>query len=248
MPTSSREASTKRSHSIRRWNSKSATKMSSPLIDRTNTQKSAYSTTTAATATSSFLPELYSTPPMPTFQKPDMPTQTPVRKGAVAQEENATPTRSSGYVPRKPHANPQNQAQGLAPVQDTDSPLRIPDRTTSAAIRPVVTISQQDRIGETPPLPRSWTAKHDRAICVLDARNYSLTASIAKMRRTFPELRGTLTPAMVDKRLRQLDQDVEIDYWRIGLRREEEGRSPEGKGEASAAAERGGPVLGLRVG
>lgn len=39
-----------------------------------------------------------------------------------------------------------------------------------------------------------------------------------KLRRTFPALTGTvLTGAMVDKRLRQLDQDVEIDYWRIGL-------------------------------
>lgn len=35
------------------------------------------------------------------------------------------------------------------------------------------------------------------------------------MRRVYPELRGTLTPLMIDKRLRILDQNVELDYWRI---------------------------------
>lgn len=38
------------------------------------------------------------------------------------------------------------------------------------------------------------------------------------MRRVYPELRGTLTPLMIDKRLRILDQNVELDYWRISHR------------------------------
>ena len=38
------------------------------------------------------------------------------------------------------------------------------------------------------------------------------------MRRVYPELRGTLTPLMIDKRLRILDQNVELDYWRINRR------------------------------
>jgi hypothetical protein len=53
---------------------------------------------------------------------------------------------------------------------------------------------------------------------LLDSRNYSHSAIVAKLRRVFPELRGTLTPLMIDKRLRILDQNVELDYWRINHR------------------------------
>ncbi|KAK5137110.1 hypothetical protein LTR08_001119 [Meristemomyces frigidus] len=74
-----------------------------------------------------------------------------------------------------------------------------------------------DRMEETPPLPDGWSATHDRAICVLDARNYPISTIVARVRRAFPWLQGVLTTAMVDKRLRQLDQDIEIDYWRVGL-------------------------------
>lgn len=35
-------------------------------------------------------------------------------------------------------------------------------------------------------------------------------------------MRGILTPAMIDKRLRQLDQDVSIVYWRDALSRSDE--------------------------
>lgn len=79
--------------SLHRWNSKSTgTQTAMPLVDRTNTQRTQRSTTTAATATSSFLPELNSTPPMPTFQKPDMATPSPMCN-VKKQEENTTPTR-----------------------------------------------------------------------------------------------------------------------------------------------------------
>lgn len=75
-----------------------------------------------------------------------------------------------------------------------------------------------DRFLDLPPLPDTWTTQHDRAICLLDSRNYSHAAIVAKLRRVFPELRGTLTPLMIDKRLRILDQNVELDYWRISNR------------------------------
>lgn len=75
-----------------------------------------------------------------------------------------------------------------------------------------------DRFLDLPPLPEAWTTQHDKAICLLDSRNYSHPAIVAKLRRVFPELRGTLTPLMIDKRLRILDQNVELDYWRINHR------------------------------
>jgi hypothetical protein len=75
-----------------------------------------------------------------------------------------------------------------------------------------------DRFLDLPPLPEAWTMEHDRAICWLDSRNYSHPHIVDKMRRVYPELRGTLTPLMIDKRLRILDQNVELDYWRINRR------------------------------
>ena len=53
---------------------------------------------------------------------------------------------------------------------------------------------------------------------MLDAKNYSHPAIVAKLRRVFPELRGTLTPLMIDKQLRILDQNVELHYWRTNHR------------------------------
>lgn len=89
------------------------------------------------------------------------------------------------------------------------------------------------RFPATPALPPSWTTVHDRAICVLDACDYSLNATVKKLRSAFPELAGSvLTAVMVDKRLRTLDQNPSIDFFRIGLehllltRDDEEGISP----------------------
>jgi hypothetical protein len=75
-----------------------------------------------------------------------------------------------------------------------------------------------DRFLDLPPLPDAWNVQHDKAICLLDSRNYSHATIVAKLRRVFPELQGTLTPLMIDKRLRILDQNVELDYWRINYR------------------------------
>lgn len=119
----------------------------------------------------------------------------------------------------------QNKLSTFSSPHQPSIPARRPDSDTLPAdpwpifepdnIGPTLAV---DRVEETPPLPPTWTTQHDRAICVLDARNYPLESIVIKLRRTFPALTGTvLTGAMVDKRLRQLDQDVEIDYWRIGL-------------------------------
>ena len=37
---------------------------------------------------------------------------------------------------------------------------------------------------------------------------------VAKIKDFFPETKGVLSSAMVDKRLRQLDQIPEVDFWR----------------------------------
>jgi hypothetical protein len=37
---------------------------------------------------------------------------------------------------------------------------------------------------------------------------------VTKLKSSYPELKGMLTTAMVDKRIRQLDQQPEIDYFR----------------------------------
>ncbi|KAF1353360.1 hypothetical protein BDV97DRAFT_396200 [Delphinella strobiligena] len=74
------------------------------------------------------------------------------------------------------------------------------------------------RFPATPAFPPSWTRVHDRAICVLDACGYSLDRNIRKLKSAFPELaRAVLTPAMIDKRLRTLDQDLNVDFFRLGL-------------------------------
>ncbi|KAK6003947.1 hypothetical protein QM012_008797 [Aureobasidium pullulans] len=74
------------------------------------------------------------------------------------------------------------------------------------------------RFPPTPPLPKEWNGVHDHAMCVLDTCNYSLNAIVKKLRSAFPELaKSPLTPTMVDKRLRVLDQNLDIDYFRTGL-------------------------------
>lgn len=76
------------------------------------------------------------------------------------------------------------------------------------------------RLPPTPPLPGNWTIVHDRAICVLDACGYSVSETVKKLHSAFQELAGqVLTPPMIDKRLRMLDEDIEVDYFQIGLNR-----------------------------
>lgn len=196
------------SGSVRRWKNKSASSArtavlqqqpATPLRDRTNTMKTSSATSASGYGNNtSFLPELNSTPPMPTFQKPAVPM--PMPRSAAPRP----PAQISRYNSlRRP------DSEALPPISDPGRLLGNPGTKVGPAL--------VDRVEETPPLPGGWTEQHDRAICVLDARNYPLHAIVMKVRRTFPGLRGLLTPGMVDKRLRQLDQNVEIDYWRVGL-------------------------------
>lgn len=100
--------------------------------------------------------------------------------------------------------------------------------TACGKARASTTTALKDRIGDTPPLPEAWNHRHDKALCVLEFRNYSYNAMVSKMRRAYPELEGVLTSTAIEKRLRQLDQDVEIKYWQEAIEamdREEEKRS-----------------------
>ncbi|KAI4802535.1 hypothetical protein E4T45_11194 [Aureobasidium sp. EXF-8846] len=90
-----------------------------------------------------------------------------------------------------------------------------PSSSSESSASPEVTVY---RPLPTPPLPKEWNGTHDHAMCVLDTCNYSLNAIVKKLRTAFPELsKAPLTPNMVDKRLRVLDQNPDIDYFRTGL-------------------------------
>ncbi|KAI6946963.1 hypothetical protein KC355_g14960 [Hortaea werneckii] len=208
------------SGSVRRWRNRSTASTaasgivspSTPLhsTGRSNTMKTS-STVNCTTTTTTFLPELTSTPPMPTFQKPSLlPSPGKEIFSREAKENNIPHHHHSITLTPPDHSSP--QPPHLPPIADPGRLL-----TTPATPKPNPVLV--DGLEETPPLPNSWTQRHDRAICVLDAKGYSLHTIVSHLRRNFPrELRGSiLTPAMVDKRLRVLDQDVEIDYWRVGL-------------------------------
>ncbi|KAI7621394.1 hypothetical protein KC343_g8038 [Hortaea werneckii] len=206
------------SGSVRRWKNRSTASTtgsgigspSTPLHGggRSNTMKT--SSTLNCTNTTTFLPELTSTPPMPTFQKPSLlpsPRQEPLTR--ETKENKLPPHHSFSLTPSPTHDT--RPAPQLLPIADPGRLLTTPGPKP----HPVFV----DGVEETPPLPTGWTQHHDRAICVLDAKGYSLPTIVNHLRKSFPrDLRGSvLTPAMVDKRLRVLDQDVEIDYWRVGL-------------------------------
>jgi hypothetical protein len=142
------------------------------------------------------------------FPNPSSLPPTPPRKNSPGgDKENAPPIRCT--------------SSNSAPLVSNSSNSKVQSRIPDSPKRPRIfhtTSIFNDRFLDLPQLPDSWTTQHDRAICLLDSRNYSHSAIVAKLRRVFPELRGTLTPLMIDKRLRILDQNVELDYWRINHR------------------------------
>ena len=71
-----------------------------------------------------------------------------------------------------------------------------------------------DRPAETPPLPKEWNRDHDLAICYMERCCICVPDIVKNIKQSYPEIKGTLSSAMVDKRLRQLDQQPEIDYFR----------------------------------
>lgn len=214
-----RERTTDSAKALRRWGSKthaSSSKMSTPLRERTNTTTLAPDT--PATGSTTFLPEMHSTPPMPTFQKPSMGTPAPLERSE--DTGNAEPSLPHRDMSRRPWPMA-GAASTCAAHRENFSRGRAVHTTTPLT----------DRLPDTPALPSHWGPQHDRAICILDARNYNHAAIVLKVRRAFPELHGMLTPAMVDKRLRQLDQNVYIDYWAVGLAKSDKQQTEQSVGQ-----------------
>ena len=138
---------------------------------------------------------------MNAFPNPSSLPPTPPRKNSPSSDkENVPPPRCT--------------SSNSAPLLSSKVKGRVPESPKRPRIFHTTSIFN-DRFLDLPPLPESWTTEHDRAICWLDSKNFSHPTIVAKMRRVYPELRGTLTPLMIDKRLRILDQNVELDYWRI---------------------------------
>ncbi|KAI5210494.1 hypothetical protein E4T39_00036 [Aureobasidium subglaciale] len=146
-----------------------------------------------------------------------------------------TPPSSSKLASRTPTPVPECPPPALtssSTVNNLAVPSNVPSTIQTSmskhsfsardASSPNSTLSASDtttyRFPPTPPLPAQWNSTHDHAMCVLDTCNYSLNAIIKKLRSAFPELlTSPLTQAMIDKRLRVLDQNPEIDYFRTGL-------------------------------
>jgi hypothetical protein len=146
-----------------------------------------------------------------------------------------TPPRKNSPVPSTCSSNKENHPPPPAPPPRCTSSSSAPilgstsrrpngseaEPSSVSPRRPRIfhtTSIHNDRFLDLPPLPDAWSVQHDKAICLLDSRNYSHATIVGKLRRVFPELQGTLTPLMIDKRLRILDQNVELDYWRINYR------------------------------
>ncbi|OQN99547.1 hypothetical protein B0A48_14689 [Cryoendolithus antarcticus] len=134
----------------------------------------------------------------------------PIRSRTPHDKENIAP--DSPLLPDLPTTVSFDVSKGKKPIRPAVPRPASPPRARVFHTTSIV----NDRFFDVLPLPQAWTQQHDRAICVLDSRNYSPLAIVSKLRRVFPELIGTLTPLMIEKRLRILDQNVEIDYWRIG--------------------------------
>ena len=153
-----------------------------------------------------------STPPevrVSAFPSPllPIPTRKPTPGPGLENKENEPPSKHASTVSvSREDGHSDADAKKAGAVREPPRPRIF--HTTSI---------HNDRFLDLPPLPAAWETHHDRAICLLDSRNYSHAAIVVKLRRCFPELRGVLTPLMIDKRLRILDQNVDLDYWRTGL-------------------------------
>ena len=152
--------------------------------------------------------------PSPLGLPPTPPRKNSPVPSACSNKENNTPQP-------QPQPPPRCTSSSSAPILGSTS--RRPngneaEPSSASPRRPRcfhTTSIHNDRFLDLPPLPDAWNVQHDKAICLLDSRNYSHATIVAKLRRVFPELHGTLTPLMIDKRLRILDQNVELDYWSI---------------------------------
>lgn len=142
-------------------------------------------------------------PPSPTTVHPAL--RPPAARNASSGNLRTLRSAGAAQMMRTKTSNSSLRPGGIRP--------RSPNPANASTMR------MDDRPKATPPLPAEWTIVHDRAICVLDARGYTLEQSISKLRRAFPELIGSvMTPMMIDKRLRILDQNPEIDYFKVGMK------------------------------
>lgn len=131
-----------------------------------------------------------------------------------AASDATPPSKSPFKNPLKSH----QASDALPPISDPGYLLTPKPRPGVARFARVGMAGSWDRALDTPELPKGWTGQHDRAICYLDVRGYGLDVIVKKLRNYFPELYGQLTVHMVDKRLRQLDQNLEITYWADAMR------------------------------
>ena len=145
-------------------------------------------------ASTSFLPELNSTPPMPTFQ----------RANAEHAQHALPPKRFSQHRP---------ESTILPPIADPGHLLAPKPRPSGAAGMKADAYRPKD----TAPLPKKWSKEHDRAICYMDTKGYPIEIYPGKLKEYFPELKELITTAMLEKRLRQLDQDPQISYFSDAL-------------------------------
>lgn len=139
---------------------------------------------TRPTATN-YLPGPGALPPLPTFQRP---TPGPTLRTRTSRLDN----------------------RGLPEIQDVGH-LVYPARRR---VTVVGSCGPSDRPEETPPLPEQWNRDHDLAICYMDRCGIYVPDIVTNIKQSYPELKGTLSAPMVDKRLRQLDQQPAIDYFR----------------------------------
>jgi hypothetical protein len=66
----------------------------------------------------------------------------------------------------------------------------------------------------------SWNTQHDRFIALLDVQDYHSPAIVNRVKKQYPELRHEcITPGMIDKRLRILDETIDCLFFTEGLER-----------------------------
>ena len=125
--------------------------------------------------------------------------------------------------PGSPAAGDETRVSGASRTSASEG-TRPTTASTTVTTRVVVQRASQislempNRSKPSAPLPQSWTTDHDRTLCYLDTYYTNVTKIIGKLKRKFPALeKERLTAEMIDVRLRLLDQDVEIDYWREAL-------------------------------
>ncbi|KAJ9641959.1 hypothetical protein H2199_005174 [Coniosporium tulheliwenetii] len=179
------------------------------------------------------------------MNKTNLTIDTEAANNLLASSAPPTGQTSSGdsLAITKPTSLTANSALPNVPTNARTDRTLPKSSTTAARTPPPLTANQAAYA--CPPLPASWTSAHDQAICMLDAKAVPVTSIAARLKRAFPDLRAVaVTPAMVERRLRCLDQIPEVDYWRRALAGVRKGKWGEvgGKGKERARAP---PVVGF---